>query len=129
MTVEEAAMEFTLQGAGPFLHWLTLGILFVMPVLVGLVAYKLGSLPGEIARARKHPQAEAISICGWMGIVTLVLWPVAMVWAHLVPAGTATGGDLSEAEVQSTIGKLQLASRRLAAIEASLPKTPPLRGG
>jgi len=79
-------MGFTLQGAGPFLHWLTLGILFVMPVLVGLVAYKLGSLPGEIARARRHPQAEAISICGWMGIVTLVLWPVAMVWAHLVPA-------------------------------------------
>jgi len=85
----EAEMGFTLQGAGPFLHWLTLGILCVMPVVIGIIAYKLGGLPGEIARARRHPQAEAISICGWMGIVTLVLWPVAMVWAHLVPAGAA----------------------------------------
>jgi hypothetical protein len=125
----EAEMGFTLQGAGPILHWLTLGILCVMPVVIGIIAYKLGGLPGEIARARRHPQAEAIGICGWMGIVTLVLWPVAMVWAHLVPAGTATGGDLSGAEAQSTIGKLQQASRRLAAIEATLPKTPPLRGG
>ena len=76
-------MQFTLQGFGPFLHWLTLGILFVMPVVIGLVIYKLGSLPGDIARARNHPQAVAISICGWMGIITLVLWPIAMVWAHL----------------------------------------------
>ncbi len=29
-------MGFTFQGAGSFLHWLTLGILFVMPVLIGL---------------------------------------------------------------------------------------------
>ena len=117
-------MGFTLQGAGPFLHWLTLVILFVMPMVIGIAAYKLGSLPGEIARARKHPQAEAISVCGWMGIVTLVLWPVAMVWAHLTPAGSAAGPS----EGNSVIDKLRQASRRLAAIEASFQKTPPGRG-
>jgi hypothetical protein len=116
-------MGFTLQGAGPFLHWLTLGILFVMPVLIGFIFYKLGSLPGDIARARNHPQAKAINICGWMGIITLVLWPIAIVWAHLKPAGSAAEGSLSEATVRSLAGRLQQTSQRLAAIEASLSKT------
>jgi len=78
-------MGFTLQGLGPFLHWMTLGALAVAPVLVAFVIYKLGSLPASIARSRGHPQADAINICGWMGIITIVLWPIAMVWAHLVP--------------------------------------------
>jgi hypothetical protein len=121
-------MQFTLQGFGPFLHWLTLGILFVMPVVIGLVIYKLGSLPGDIARARNHPQAVAISICGWMGIITLVLWPIAMVWAHLDWPTAAAEGSGSATAAPSLIGKLQQASQRLAAIEASLPKTPAEHG-
>ena len=116
-------MGFTLQAAGPFLHWLTLGILFVMPVLIGFVAYMLGSLPGEIARARKHPQAEAISICGWMGIITLLLWPIAMVWAYINPPRSAAEGSPSVTNTQSMVGKLQQASLRLASIEASLSET------
>jgi Protein of unknown function (DUF3302) len=117
-------MGFTLQGAGPFLHWLTLGILFAMPVLIGLIVYKLGSLPGNIASARNHPQAKAISICGWMGVITLIMWPIAMVWAYLnAAAGRAAEGSSSEASSQSLVGKLQQASQRLAEIEASLSKT------
>ena len=123
-------MGFTLQGAGPFLHWLTLGILFVMPVLIGFVFYKLGSLPGDIARAHNHPQAKAISICGWMGLITLIMWPIAMVWAYLNPAaGPRAGSSLSGADAQTLVGKLREASQRLATIEASLPKTPSARGG
>jgi len=57
-------MGFTLQGLGPFLHWMTLGALCVFPVLAAVVIYKLGSLPGSIARSRGHPQADAINICG-----------------------------------------------------------------
>jgi hypothetical protein len=115
-------MGFTLQGFGPFLHWLTLGVLALAPVLAGVVIYKLGSLPGSIARARRHPQAEAINVCGWMGIITIVLWPVAMVWAHLVPgqpiagaAPAAAGGDAALLE------RLHKASLRLSDIEAKLP--------
>ena len=85
-------MGFTLQGVGPFLHWMTLGALCVFPVLAALVIYKLGSLPGSVARSRGHPRAGAINIDGWMGIITIVLWPIAMVWAHLVPGRL---GDVS----------------------------------
>jgi hypothetical protein len=110
-------MAFTLQGFGPFLHWMTLVILCVLPVIIGIVLYKLGSLPGSIAAARGHPQAAAINICGWMGLVTLVLWPVAMVWAHL-KHGASEG-----VHSKSLVGELQQASQRLAEIEARLTKT------
>ena len=115
-------MAFTLQGFGPFLHWMTLVILCVLPVILGIVLYKLGGLPGSIAAARGHPQAAAINICGWMGLITLVLWPIAMVWAHL--KHSSSEGVSS----QSLVGELQQASQRLAAIEASLTETTPPGG-
>jgi hypothetical protein len=119
-------MNFTLQSAGPFLHWLALAILCVMPVVISILAYKIGGLPGEIAKARKHPQAQAISVCGWMGIITFVLWPVAMVWAYLNPS--RPGGSPLQDRDRSIIDKLRQASQRLAAIEENLPKAD-TRGG
>jgi hypothetical protein len=114
-------MGFTLQGFGPFLHWMTLGALAVSPVLAAYVIYKLGSLPGTIARSRGHPQADAINICGWMGIITIVLWPIAMVWAHLVPGKPVSGVEPGASEDrEALLAKLQQASQRLAAIESKL---------
>ncbi|QDT36871.1 DUF3302 domain-containing protein [Stratiformator vulcanicus] len=71
--------------------------------LVGLWAL-LGILPGMIARKRRHPQADAISVCGWWGAATLgVLSPLAYVWAYTnsdwrdsergVPQGNGNGVD------------------------------------
>lgn len=119
-------MGFTLQGVGPFLHWLTLAALCVMPVLAAYVLYKLGGLPGSIASARGHRQADAINICGWMGIITLVLWPIAMVWAYLSPAKPATAESASETDIIALVGKLRQASQRLAAIESRLPEHGPI---
>jgi hypothetical protein len=120
---ESKAMQFTLQGVGPFLHWLTLGVLAVAPILIAYVIYKLGSLPGSIARLRKHPQADAINICGWMGIITIVLWPIAMVWAYLVPGRPIAGLEPGAVEDRAALtAKLQQASQRIAAIESKLPK-------
>jgi hypothetical protein len=115
-------MDFKLQAFGPFLHWLTLIVLCIMPVLVVYVIYRLGSLPGEIARRRNHPQADAINICGWMGIITLVLWPLAFVWAHLVPGKRLSGISTTEGEGKALIGRLREARQRLAALEGRLPQ-------
>lgn len=116
-------MGFTLQAFGPLLHWMTLGLLALAPILVALVVYKLGSLPGSIARSRAHPQAEAINICGWMGIITIVLWPLALVWAHLAPGKPIAGGgaDVDESRV-ALLAKIQQASRRITEMEGRLPK-------
>ncbi len=46
----------------------------------------IGNLPGNIARAANHPQAEAISYLAWIGLLTMgVGWFVALVWAKLKP--------------------------------------------
>lgn len=38
-------------------------------------------LPGRIARARKHPEADAINMMGWVGFMALVPWIQAFLWA------------------------------------------------
>jgi cytochrome b561 len=117
-------MDFKLQAFGPFLHWLTLIVLCVMPVVLVYVIYRLGSLPGAIARARNHPQADAINICGWMGIITFVLWPLALIWAYVAPNKPLTGGTTPDANDAALIAKLHDARQRLAALEARLPQQP-----
>jgi cytochrome c biogenesis protein CcdA len=58
----------------------------VMAVLLsaGLyIVFVLGALPGRIAAQREHPQADAIRVAGWVGILTLgVAWPLALIWAY-----------------------------------------------
>ncbi len=60
--------------------------LVVMGVLITfviLMVVKLGPIPGNIAKSRGHPQADAINVLGWIGVVTLGLaWPIALVWAY-----------------------------------------------
>ena len=64
--------------------------LIVLLVLVGAVVaiwVILGMLPGRIARARNHPQADAINMCGWWGVLTMgILLPLAFIWAYTNPA-------------------------------------------
>lgn len=106
-------MDFTLQSFGPFLHWLTLVVLCIIPLLAIYVVYRIGKLPGDIARARHHPQAGAIRVCGWMGVITLVLWPLAMVWAFLKPGSGSHEDD-------RLITRLHEARQRLAVLEHQL---------
>ena len=51
------------------------------------LAFVLGSLPGKIAANRRHPQADAIRVAGWLGLLTLgLLFPVALIWAYTRPS-------------------------------------------
>jgi hypothetical protein len=64
-------------------------MLVIAAVAIWLIIL-VGSLPGNIARQREHPQADAISILGWIGIITLgVGWFVAVVWAYSKPLASA----------------------------------------
>ena len=47
----------------------------------------LGSLPGKIAADRGHPQADAIRVAGWLGLLTMGLFfPIALIWAYTKPS-------------------------------------------
>ncbi len=42
----------------------------------------LAGLPGRIAIARKHPEAEAVKLLGWAGLLpTVYPWVQAFIWA------------------------------------------------
>lgn len=65
------------------LNYFALFILIVLIVFAIAVWVILGMAPGKIARSRNHPQAEAVNVCGWMGVLTMgVLCPLAFVWAY-----------------------------------------------
>jgi len=68
------------------LDYFTFVVLTVL-IAVGLyAAFVLGELPGRIAQNREHPQAEAIRVAGWLGLLTLgLLWPFALIWAYTRP--------------------------------------------
>jgi uncharacterized BrkB/YihY/UPF0761 family membrane protein len=61
----------------------------VLLLIIGLAiaaVIVLAMLPGKIARRRNHPQAEAINVLSWLGILSFgVLWVVAMTWAYIRP--------------------------------------------
>ena len=64
-----------------------LGLCNLPVVLVILVAAGLGvavfvlGLPGRIAIARNHPEAEAVYLMGWIGFLAVVPWIQALGWA------------------------------------------------
>ena len=64
-----------------FWDYATFGVMFllVMSALVFLVW--LAGLPGRIAIARKHPDAEAVKVMGYAGFLTVVAWMQAFIWA------------------------------------------------
>jgi len=65
-------------------------VILVLLVLIGIwIFVKLAALPGQKALERSHPQAEAINVLGWIGLLLGVApWLVALVWAYTKPAGT-----------------------------------------
>ena len=69
-------------------------ILLLLGVVIWLVVL-LGNMPGEIARKRNHPQAQAITALGWIGLITMGIgWFVAIVWAYYKP--DAADSDLQQ---------------------------------
>lgn len=61
-------------------------ILIVLVLILILIYVELGGLPGKTARKRDHPQAEAINVLGWLGLLMgIVPWLIALVWAYTKP--------------------------------------------
>jgi hypothetical protein len=48
-----------------------------------LIYIWIAGLPGRIAIARKHPEAEAVKLMGWAGLLPTILpWVQAFIWAY-----------------------------------------------
>lgn len=67
------------------------GMIATVVMLVILAVVVFGSIPGHVARRRGHPNAQAVTICAWVGIFTFgIFWLVALVWAYVTPSTRAT---------------------------------------
>jgi len=81
---------------------IVLGVLLI--AAIALIAV-LGALPGHVAHLRRHPQAAAIAVGGWLGLLFGgVLWPVMMIWAYTRSSNVAADTDPArqpEGEVRS----------------------------
>ncbi len=76
-------MEFQFESLGPLLRSVVLVFLIGFTLALLALVVVLAALPGRIARSSNHPQADAVNICGWLGLPTGILWVIAMVWAYL----------------------------------------------
>src|SRR5262245_10350747 len=92
------------------------------------VVVTLGTLPGQVAKTRDHPQTAAINIASWVGIATLVLgavvggtdaisfilmgilWPVALVWAFQKPIAAGPPLAVPQPEGHNRQGGREVAS-------------------
>jgi|WetSurMetagenome_2_1015567.scaffolds.fasta_scaffold16652_6 hypothetical protein len=61
--------------------YITFGAIFVCVVEVLAVGVFVLGLPGRIALARRHPEAEAVNLMGWVGFLAIVPWIQALIWA------------------------------------------------
>jgi hypothetical protein len=74
-------MESLLGFKLDFWDFATFAVLMVC-VVAGLVSVVwLAGLPGRIAIARRHPDAEAVKLMGYAGFLPLVPWIQAFIWA------------------------------------------------
>src|SRR5208337_2921461 len=92
---------------------------------LGLAVFVLG-LPGRIAVARNHPEADAVNLMGWVGFVAIVPWIQALIWAFK-PTDVIDIRNLPEAErreTQEMIARLKGKARAPAAVPA-----PPISQG
>jgi hypothetical protein len=78
----KAAEEISMLSSNlDFWDYVTFASLFVLGVLALVAIVFILGLPGRIAIARKHPDAEAVNIMGWVGFMALVPWIQAFIWA------------------------------------------------
>ena len=74
-------MEELLGFSIGFWDYVTFLTLFVLTAAgLGFAVFVLG-LPGRIAIARHHPEAEAVYLMGWVGFLAVVPWVQALAWA------------------------------------------------
>jgi hypothetical protein len=68
-------------------------ILVVAAVAGVLIFLELGAIPGNKAREKGHPQADAINILGWLGLLLAGPgWIIALVWAYTKPQAAPLRG-------------------------------------
>ena len=99
------------------LNYVALGVIVFMTIGITAGIVVLGGLPGNLARKRNHPWPTAVAVAGWLGLLTAVFWPLAMVWACLPVPGPRDDAATDNVESDEDNSKLQ---QRIMALESTV---------
>src|SRR5258708_4600691 len=109
-----------------FWDYATFVVLFMLVAAgLALAVFVLG-LPGRIAIARKHPEADAVYLMGWIGFLAVVPWIQALAWAFK-PTTVIDVRYLPKETQRDTDTMIAKLSGK-ASPELAPPETPPGRG-
>ncbi len=94
---------------------------------VGLAVFVLG-LPGRIAIARNHPDAEAVKLMGYLGFLAVVPWIQAFGWAFK-PTDTIDIRRFPPEEQRAIREQIERLTGKAASEKTTEPKsvTPPVK--
>jgi hypothetical protein len=101
------------------LNFIALSLILSGVIGVTALVVATGSLPGTIARKRNHPWPTAVAVAGWIGLLTAVFWPLALVWAFLPLPAPRDDVVTDAAESDENNAKLQ---QRIMALESTVAK-------
>jgi hypothetical protein len=98
------------------LEIISLGLIFFSIIVIILGIIKIHTYPGKIAKARNHPQTEAIEVTSLLGLLIFPLWMAALVWAYsgavvgnLYARPDAGAGDESASSPEADSGEASIA--------------------
>ena len=89
------------------LDYFALGVLIFVALVIFYGIIALHDIPYLIAKARQHPQQDAIHVAGWVSLFTLhAIWPFLWIWATLYRPDRKWG-FVDEAEEKALMSQLQ----------------------
>lgn len=103
------------------LEIVSLGLIFFSLLVITLGIIKIHTYPGKVAKARNHPQTEAIEVTSLLGLLIFPLWMAALVWAY---SGAVVGilyDKNPESDDQQPVPKKPPASQPSAAVRGDAP--------
>ena len=85
-------------------------VVFITIIIAAIaVVVALCKVPGNIAKANNHPQAEAINIAGWLGLLLSfgIIWILAIIWAKMTPISAVSTSSNELEEMKASIKSLE----------------------
>lgn len=64
------------------LEIISLLLIFFSIIVIVLGIIKIHTYPGKIAKARNHPQVDAIEVTSLLGLIIFPFWMMALIWAY-----------------------------------------------
>lgn len=90
------------------LDYFALGLLFFVAIVLFYGVIVIHDIPYEIAKARNHPQQDALHVAGWVSLFTLhTIWPFLWIWATLYREDRGWGFSVEQKEEVKKIVELQ----------------------